>query len=196
MKWRLIGGALLLFLGAAVWWGTAQRAVPPPVPVTEVKFGFIRGIDAAARTIEFDDARWLVGSDAEDAAIAAGLCTEETRDDCIPNDYFILNEATTTERLQFSIDPHIAMMTLNAEESGVQETRVSLDEFVKLLHDTKAAWSDLPYQILLENGVITIVEEVYVPRTHHATFFSVRQATLAPSYRTWGIMPHVNNSNC
>ncbi len=163
MKWRLIGGALLLSLGAAVWWGMVHRAVLPPVPITVVKFGYIRSIDLATRTIVFDDARWLVGREAEDAAIAAGQCTETMRDECIPNDYFILNEATTTERLALSVEPHIAMMTLNSEEKGIQETRVSLDEFAKLLNDTEAVWRKLPYQLLLENGQISIVEEVYVP---------------------------------
>lgn len=162
MMWRLIGGVVVLSLGAALLWGTAQRVVPPPVS-TEMKFGFIRGFDATTRVLLFDDARWLVGREAEDAAVAAGVCSDEKRDECTPSDYFIVNEATTTEQLTFSIDTHIALMTLNAEEYGVQETRVSLDEFAKLLNDKNAVWSSLPYQLLLENGEITIIEEVYVP---------------------------------
>lgn len=163
MKWRLIGGALLLSLGVAAWWGTADRAGAPSLPPTIVKFGFIRAIDLGSRTIDFDDARWLVGLEAEDAAVRAGLCSDERRDECTPNDYYILNEATTTERFLFSVDPHVAMMTLNASQEGIQETRVSLDEFARLLNDPNAVWRDLPYQILLENGEITIVEEVYIP---------------------------------
>src|SRR3989344_3027470 len=56
--------------------------------------GFIHAVGAGSRAyIEFDDAVWLSGAAGEDAAIVAGLCTEETRSECLPNDYFLKNSS-------------------------------------------------------------------------------------------------------
>lgn len=133
-------------------------------PGDGVYFGYIRAVeDGNTRTLVFDEARWLIGEEGKDAAIAAGLCTADAREECLPNDFFILNEATSTIPLSLSDNPIVAMQTLKMESEGVKETQISLSEFAKLINDTKLHWATLPYQILVEQGKITIIEEVYVP---------------------------------
>lgn len=162
MKFLLAGAAVLLLLAGFLFW--MSRAVAPaeePADQGAIRFGFILRVDGD--TITFDEAKWLTGVEAQDAAIKAGLCSEETRAECTPNDFFIVNDATTTEAVRFATNPTIAMFTLSAESEGVRETQISKEELANLINDSEAHWSKLPYQMLIENGVITILEEVYVP---------------------------------
>jgi hypothetical protein len=146
-----------------MWW--IVSAVPKPISESQsrVLFGYIRAVDVQNKTIEFDDAVWLMGKDAEEAALAEGHCTEETRSDCVPNDYYILNPATSTVTLPLDTKVLVAMMTLHAESESIKETQISFEEFARLLNDTQLPWHELPYQLFEDNNSITIIEEVYVP---------------------------------
>lgn len=149
----LIGGVYVLFL----W-------TPPVQPSLDIRFGFIDRIETnGGLTIVFDDAEWLTGTEGENAAIEARLCTEKSRETCLPNDFFILNSSTSTVTITLLGDAIVAMQTLNMEEEGVKETQISAAEFERLINDPTLHWSKIPYQILLEDGRITIIEEVYVP---------------------------------
>lgn len=145
-----------------VYW--TPRA-PSPIPGDGVRFGFIRSVGEkdGRRVIQFDDAQWYIGEEAKEAAIMAGTCTRERRDECAPNDYFILNEDKSTTEIPLAEGPTIAMMTLNSEKEGVKETQIEPDAFAKLINDKSKHWKDLPYQLMVEQGVVTIIEETYVP---------------------------------
>lgn len=161
MKYAVLGSVLLL-VGLSVLFVMRGGAISQPTPTSsEIRFGFITNVDGD--TITFDEARWLTGKEGEDAAIAAGLCTEATRAECLPNDFYILNEETTTEELSFTNDAVIAMATLHMEEEGVQESQISIADFEKLINDQTLHWTKVPYQMIVENGKITILEEVYIP---------------------------------
>lgn len=132
--------------------------------IGDIRFGFIRAVEGSGPyAIAFDEARWLTGEAAENAAIASGRCSEETRSECLPNGFFILNESDNTESYAIADDAIIAMMTLNMETENVHETQVSQQQFSDLINDEAQHWHELPYQMLVKDGVVTIIEEVYIP---------------------------------
>lgn len=157
---------LFVLLGVAMLWVREEPAAPTPQPLPGdgIQFGFVRGIQTEnGYVIVFDAAQWLTGTEGENAAIAAGQCTEATRGECLPSGFYIENTSTSTIPLQLASEPIIAMYTLNMEEVGVTETQISKEEYAALVQDTSAHWSSLPYQMLIEQGEVTIIEEVYVP---------------------------------
>jgi hypothetical protein len=128
--------------------------------------GFIHAVDGGSSAIQFDDAVWLVGTKAQDAAIAAGLCTEETREECTPNGYFIQNALVKDELVFVHPNARVIMATLGMEdpEWSVEESReIALTDFATLINDPARHWLFLPYRITILDGVITQIEEVYIP---------------------------------
>jgi len=126
--------------------------------------GFIHAVGAGSRAyIEFDDAVWLSGAAGENAAIAAGLCTEETRSECLPNDYFIENSSALDETVPLEANARMFMQTWEAGDQGIMEKETGLADFAALINDSALHWSKLPYTITVEGGAVTRIEEVYVP---------------------------------
>ncbi len=166
MKYTLIGTVVLMLLLSVLF---IIRFAPEPVLTDpnagEIHFGFVRevGNSESGYAILFDEARWLTGKEGEDAAIAAGACTEAKRAECLPNDFFILNDATTTVPVQLDSAVVIAMATLTMEKEGVTETQITPQQFMDLINDPKLHWKSVPYQMLVVDGKVTILEEVYVP---------------------------------
>ncbi|MFZ2555990.1 MAG: hypothetical protein WAZ27_01515 [Minisyncoccia bacterium] len=129
----------------------------------EIAFGYVRSADAGGRSIEFDDAAWLSGKPGEDAAIAAGICSEETRSDCLPNDFYIYNEEKITTNVRLAQNVAVYMVTLSAETNGVKREYVSFETFAKLVNDSALHWQKLPYNVSTQNGEVIMIEEVYIP---------------------------------
>lgn len=129
----------------------------------EISFGFIAMANASDRTIEFDDAAWLTGIPGEDAAIEAGLCTQEARAECLPNDFYIYNEDEKIVPMSLAENVAVYMVTLNAETSGVKREYVSFETFAKLISDSALHWQKLPYNVSTQNGKVIMIEEVYIP---------------------------------
>lgn len=126
--------------------------------------GYIHDVSAPDLTILFDDAVWLTGVAAQDAAIEAGHCTEANRSECTPNDYFIKNEKVRDEILSLGQNALFFMQTWKMEETGeVTEREIGLNDFAKLINDLALHWRALPYNITIQNGEIIRVEEVYIP---------------------------------
>lgn len=155
---------ILLVVAAVLYLTFTSPRVSGPQGGENIRFGFIKGVSTNGNYgIAFDEAEWLTGEEGENAAIAAGLCTEATRAECLPDGFIIKNDTTTTQNLEFDTGVTIAMFTLNMEEDGVRETHISKEDFEKLINNPRAHWKGLPYQVLLRNGLVTIIEEVYVP---------------------------------
>lgn len=74
-------------------------------------FGFIRELLDNGEALDFDSAVWLTGKEGEDSAIRAGVCSETTRVDCLPNEYFIENTLKKNERISVRSDAEVIMMT-------------------------------------------------------------------------------------
>lgn len=126
--------------------------------------GFIHTITDNNTAMDFDDAVWLMGKVAEDAAIEAGFCTEETRVECLPNDYFIHNEKEKDVRLVIDSRAIFFLQTWQMPERGeVAKREISLSDFAALINDPTLHWSKLPYTITIKDGIVTRIEEVYIP---------------------------------
>lgn len=130
--------------------------------VSGTKIGFIRSIDSENQKISFDDAVWLTGKEGQDAAIAHGVCTEVTRKDCLPNDYFILNETPDTVSLKLDADVRIIMKTWNTGDAGIMNKDIDLLTFDKLINSNDQ-WNKLPYTITIDTGEVENIEEIYIP---------------------------------
>ena len=126
--------------------------------------GFIRAVTTNGNYgITFDEALFLTGTEGEDAAIAAGRCTDATRSSCLPNDFIISNESETTDQLEFATGIRITMQTLGMEQDGVQEREITKQEFERLINDPQAEWRQLPYRVTKRSGLVVAIEEIYVP---------------------------------
>lgn len=126
--------------------------------------GYIHDVSVPDLMISFDDAVWLAGAAAQDAAIAAGRCTEANRSECTPNDYFIKNEKVHDEIVSLDQNALLFMQTWKMEETGeVAEREIGLNDFAKLINDPVLHWRTLPYNITIQSGKITRIEEVYIP---------------------------------
>lgn len=128
-----------------------------------IDFGFIRAVDIENSTVLFDSALWLSGEAGEDAAIEAGLCTPETRQECLPNDFYIYNADTETVSIPLASNITIYMLTLDAEEQGIKRSFIRPDEFADLINDEAQHWRQLPYNVSIKNNEVIMIEEVYVP---------------------------------
>jgi hypothetical protein len=127
-------------------------------------FGFITSFTDNGTALDFDSATWLTGEAADDAAIRAGFCTEDSREECLPNGYFIENEVQETDRINVADNPEVFLMTWRMEETGqVTQRPVPFPEFVALINDGALHWSELPYVITVSENTVTRIEEVYVP---------------------------------
>ncbi len=156
------GGKALIQVGD-VDEGDAEH---PPVrgnfkTLFEITFGFVRSMDTTHKTVLFDDALWLTGKSGEDAAIAKGLCTEDTRSECLPNDFYILNEKEVKQSLPLADTVAVYLLTWHAETKGIQREYIKLDDFAALLKES--SWSNRPYNVSLKDGKVIMIEEVYVP---------------------------------
>lgn len=128
-----------------------------------IDFGYIRAVDIASSTLSFDDAQWMTGTTGEDAAIAAGLCTEETRADCLPNDFYIGNADAEPVTIPLAPNLTIYLLTWNAGDAGIKRQSIRLAEFAALIDDDAQHWQKLPYNVTVKNNQVIMIEEVYVP---------------------------------
>lgn len=128
-----------------------------------IDFGFIRRVDTENNTVLFDNALWLTGTPGEDAAIEAGLCTEETREECLPNDYYIYNADADSVSIPLASNITIYMLTWNAGAAGIRRQFIRPEEFAALINDESQHWSQLPYNVSIKNNDVIMIEEVYVP---------------------------------
>lgn len=163
LAWKITISILgvLVLLGGALYLWALQAASPSPLPGDGIRFGYIRGFDGANdSSMVFDEARWLAGNDAVDAAIRAGRCTEATRATCLPEDFFILNDSTSTVALELGADVMIVAIEPD-EKNNLSEKTLSVDELKALAESEEGR--DEPYQIWIEQGRVTIIERVYLP---------------------------------
>lgn len=123
-------------------------------------FCFVRGVatEAGETIITVDYADMLTGAEANAAATAAG---EESPP---PNDYFISN--VNPKLRAFTVKPGIFVTLTASAGHGVDGEDVSLGEW----HDFYAGITPgmegvqhVPYWITIANGVVTAIEEQYLP---------------------------------
>lgn len=157
----IILGTWLLFMG----FSKQNSAIDVSAPFRDGKYlGYIHNVDTSGLIILFDDAIWLTGAVAQEAAIEAGRCTAETRSECLPNDYFIKNTKIRDEIVPLDEATLLFMQTWKIEETGeIAEREIGLTDFADLINNQSLHWQQLPYNISIQNGKINRIEEVYIP---------------------------------
>ena len=105
-----------------------------------------------------------LGSD-PNIPIRAGVCTEATREECTPNDFFIENLDDSTELYPLATNVEVVMITYRGViDAPLSQNTISFAEFVTLITNEDAHWDSLPYTLTLNtDGEVEKIEEVYVP---------------------------------
>lgn len=112
----------------------------------------------STRYVEIDYIQFLTGDEAADAAAARG---DESPP---PNDYYIVNENPRLRQFPVQMGIPVTMWTWAMESSGVSEQDVLFDIWWdRLFMSGDARLQAVPYWIELEDGVITSIEEQYLP---------------------------------
>lgn len=149
-------------------------------------FGFIRSATSAngQQMIVFDLAEFISNDHAADpasdgaraadlAAVQDGACKagEGVRvGECAPNGFYIRNNDPTEKNLAVSDSARFVIMTSSPTSTFLREdgtwlpTEVSWEDFVSAINQLSASgeWTP-PYRLVLENGSVVRVEEVYIP---------------------------------
>jgi hypothetical protein len=121
---------------------------------------FVKSVDVAGRTVEFDLIQFLTG----DEAIAAH--DEDHPDDPggPPNDYYIVNDNPRLRRLPVTDDVEVIVLDW---EGGFEPQTTAFADLPALL--AAYTWDDTgetmrgPFWLTVENGTITAIEEQYIP---------------------------------
>ena len=126
-------------------------------------FGFIRSVDVAERTIEFDLAYWLSGDEADAAYQAAG----GTRP--VPNDYYVVNENSRLRTLPLSSELGLRLLDWNRccdtffdGDLALFAQAIEIQRHVT--DDNGRRYAGLSqWWITVQGGVVTAIEEQYAP---------------------------------
>ena len=123
-------------------------------------FGYIRALNGVE--MNFDEAEFLTGDEANQAAIEDGFIEEG---DTVPNDYYIRNEEKTVARLRISRDVTILVETSSMDGMvGPAPADVSWLWCALVSKDPRqAGHAHSPYWIEVTDGVVTRIEEQYLP---------------------------------
>jgi len=151
---------------AVVIGGTVGGAEPAPFPGASLEdgrhFGYVRSVDADARTIEFDLAYFLSGEEANAAYQAAGGTGP------VPNDHFVVNDNPKLRTLTLAPDVRLRLLDWNHCCETFFDGDLSL--FSQAIErQTDVTDGDLIYRgqsqwwITVENGLVIEIEEQYSP---------------------------------
>lgn len=161
-----LGFGALMLLGAFGYllYQEANQEVENAGIADGTYIGFIHDVDLSGSRLAFDDADWLTGTEGEDAAIRAGVCTEETRRECLPNDYFIENKLASDRSMPVDNDVVVILETFSMEKTGqIAPDEMSIGAFAALIQSPTLHWKALPYRLTVSNHVVTRIEEIYIP---------------------------------
>jgi hypothetical protein len=121
---------------------------------------FVKSVDVAGRSVEFDPIQFLTGDEATAAYV------EDHPDDPggPPNDYYIVNDNPRLCRLP--VADNVAVVVLDWE-GGFKPQTAAFTDLPALL--AAYTWPDTgetmrgPFWLTVENGTITAIEEQYIP---------------------------------
>lgn len=141
---------------------TTASASPSPSPTLEDgrHFGYIRSVDAEARTLRFDLAEFLTGEAANQAAAEHG---DEVP---VPNDVYIVNDNPRLRTLPIS--PRLEVWVIDPKrccDLTRGDVQLFLDAFATRHHPWDAPYQGrrAPYWITVRDGVIVEIEMQYLP---------------------------------
>ena len=147
---------------------TNQTSTTPPVTTggsSNEQFGYIRSVSTAgpAATLAFDEAEFLTGDEAQNAAEDDGVVEPG---EPVPNDYYISNPDKTTRTLPIATDAKITARRCSLCRNGRPG---NLDDFLASFMKTGQTYAD-PYRgaeslywLTIEDGTVVAIDEQYVP---------------------------------
>jgi hypothetical protein len=129
------------------------------------QFGYIRSVDASSdpATLEFDQADWLSGEAAQEAAEADGAIEPGA---AVPNDYYVRNHDKSTRRLEIGADAEITASRCQLCRGGKPGT---LEDFLASFSRTGQTYADdyrgaeSQYWLTIEDGRVLAIDEQYRP---------------------------------
>lgn len=133
----------------------------------ETRFGFVTEVAVSGDRyyLGLDEATWVTGEAAVDAAVRAGLCDAAAPETCTPNDFFIENPEREVAWYPMSDSVTIVLQTLSDAQGNQSEAELSLDAFRDLFTTAQSVqrWRSTPFWVRFESGAVTALQEQYVP---------------------------------
>ena len=163
---------------------TMEELGPVQIPCHEITFklpgaqavtptgteliGYIRCLweQGGQRAMAFDQIEWLTGEEAANAMHEDGLCGSTDADCQPPNAFYIRNLEDTLVVYSLSETVSITMQTLSHEPDGSfkADEPIDLERFRQIAcQDATLHLHAVPYWITLRGGLVTSIEEQYVP---------------------------------
>ena len=145
----------------------AEEATPTATPgasvptSTEEFFAFVLSVDDSEMT--FDRAEILTGEEAHDAAVAAGVISE---DEDLPNDFFIANPDEESQSAALSAAGTYVLLGFD-EGQAIEEVPVDRDELIAALQDGEGYYGivvgETPMTLVISGGEVIAASQVYFP---------------------------------
>lgn len=157
--------ALVAMLLASIACGVDPTPTATPgasVPAsTDEFFAFV--LSAEGEELTFDPAEILTGDEAHDAAVVAGVISE---DEDLPNDYFISNPEEDTQSAVLSAAGSFVLLGFDAG-GAIEEVTVDRDELITALQDGEGYYGivvgETPMTLVVSGGEIIAANQVYFP---------------------------------
>jgi hypothetical protein len=146
----------------AAWWVLDYQDTPSEPIKTSERVGYILAIESQDKnySIQFDEVVLLTGEQAITTALRTGACTEATRNDCAPNDYFIDNKAALTTSLKLDRRP----LVMRIEEGTSTLIESSLTDLLEDIEHGSYDLSEHLFNITLDEDMTVMnIEEIYLP---------------------------------
>lgn len=147
-------------------WAPAGSTTPAADPALDLADGrhavYLTAVDVEGRTLTFDVFQFLTGQEAVDAY--HGDFPDDPEGP--PNDYYMVNENPRLRTAPVAADVDVALVRLS-EDSDADLDPGTFEELPVYLAATppadSAALSYSPFWLTLDGGVITAIEEQYLP---------------------------------
>jgi len=148
--------------GAVVANGCSGGTAPTILP-DDTYFGYVQRLDTVSGAMAFDLACFYTGDEANQQAAARG---DEVP---VPNDVYIVNDNTTIRNL--TVDPSAKLKLIDWNQCCDPTPGADLDDFASALGNDafveaggrSYAGSLSPYWVTIENGIVTRIEEQFLP---------------------------------
>lgn len=139
------------------------RVVDEDAPGTRtVSFGFLALEGRGGTQMSFDEAEWLVGEPATEAAIADGVIEAG---ETVPNDYYIRNSSRSRTAVEVQADA--AIVTVTASRKSIPSPRCVGRQTFRRMMIVPRAWEASvqrsPFWLVMKGGEIIRISEQYLP---------------------------------
>jgi hypothetical protein len=144
--------------------GNLGCGTPAPTVLPDgTYFGYVQSIDTASGALAFDLACFYTGEEANEQAAQRG---DEVP---VPNDVYIVNDNTKIRNL--TVGPSVELVVLDWNSCCEPKPGADLDDFASALGNDdfveiggrSYAGSLSPYWVTIEDGVVSRIEEQFLP---------------------------------